>query len=131
MNSMGSQDPKYSSYGHLRLIILVRSLPKFNVHNCGDGVNASKNGALTNSVDPDDLPQTISLSSGPVLFAMVRTFLEVVDNIKSSINQDMGAKSSKGVLEQILPSYNPCKIIGIVFTHICCMHINRKPSGLR
>ena len=123
MHSMGSRDPKYTSYGHLRLIILVRSSPKFNVHNCGDGVNDSKNGALTNSIDPDDLPQTISVSSGPVLFAMVGTFLEVVDNFESSMNQDMGAKSSKGVLEQMLPSYiTPAKLLKLLFrTYFVCI----------
>ena len=78
---------------------------------------------MTKSVDPDDLPQTISVSSGHVLFAMVRTFLEVVDNIKSSINQDMGARSSKGVLEQILPSYiTPAKILELFFrTFVVCI----------
>ena len=61
---MGSQDPNYFSYGHLRPIIQGRNLPKFDVRKDRDGMNDSVNGAFTNSVGPDDMRQTTASHQG-------------------------------------------------------------------
>ena len=55
-------------------------------------------GAFTNSVDPDETPHDVVLS-GSALFAMLSTFLIMVDNIKSYMTSLMGANPLTGALE--------------------------------
>ena len=67
-----------------------RSLPRIPRMQLRDLVkciyaNDSKEGAFANSVDPDES----CISSGSAVFAMLNTFLVMVDNIKSYMNQDI------------------------------------------
>ena len=66
----------------------MRSLPKFNIRNCEDVVNAflqviQKKGTLTNSIKIDETPQNIMVCA----IWHVKRILSIGGNIKSYMNQ--------------------------------------------
>ena len=97
--SLYTQSTKVNAASSVACVKQGCGLPKIQYAIVGTWLkHLYKKGAFTNSVDPDETPHD-AVSSESALFAMLSTFLIMVDNIKSYMTSLMGAKPLTGALE--------------------------------